>query len=309
MTTKFGIIGLSTAWNAYRCASGQELINEIKSLGFDRVELNFTLTGRVVNEIAALVNNHQIIVTSVHNFCPLPDHLTILESSPDHYSLAALDEMERKKAVHFTKQTIDTAALLKAKAVVLHTGKVLTPDHTRTLTAYYEKGEKDSPRYCRLKEEMVIQRREKSRPHLDQLIKSLEELLPWAKKYGLKLCFENRFYYNEIPHPEEGAQLLQHFKTEDLYYWHDTGHAQVFENLGLYQHNDYLERLGHRLAGFHLHDVKGTVDHIAPLMGNLDFSRLLPYLKAEHIKVIEVHRPVSAEQIKVGAEHLTQILQ
>ena len=45
------------------------------------------------------------------------------------------------------------------------------------------------------------------------------------------------------------------------------------------RHRDYLERYQQNLLGLHLHDIKGTQDHLAPGTGDFDFSVLKPYIK------------------------------
>ena len=73
-------------------------------------------------------------------------------------------------------------------------------------------------------------------------------------------------------------------------YWHDAGHAQIKENLGLIRHTAFLESLAPRLAGFHLHDViYPDRDHAAPGTGTIDYAALKPFVKPQHIKVFELN--------------------
>ena len=69
----------------------------------------------------------EIKVSSLHNMCPLPKEIDPLNASPDHYSLASFDDIERKTAVKVAKNTIDHAVKFDAKAVVLHAGRGQQP--------------------------------------------------------------------------------------------------------------------------------------------------------------------------------------
>ena len=137
------------------------------------------------------------------------------------------------------------------------------------------------------------------------IIKSLETLIESARKLDLKIGLENRYYYREIPSLDDFELIFDHFSSESaLGYWHDLGHAQVSENLGLAKHMDYLTNFGDRLCGIHLHDVINGIDHQAPGVGNLDFDIIKPYLNDNIIKVIEVHHQTTALEIVEGISFL-----
>ena len=84
----------------------------------------------------------------------------------------------------------------------------------------------------------------------------------------------------------------------------DVGHAQVNENLGLEKHSAFLEKYAKHMVGMHIHDIDGSQDHLAPGMGNFDFTILKPYLKKNTIKVLEIHQPATAVQVKAGVSYL-----
>ena len=111
--------------------------------------------------------------------------------------------------------------------------------------------------------------------------------------------------------PEDPSQLeaiFETFKEGSLFYWHDVGHAEVAERLGFSKHRELLDKFANRLIGVHLHDIIGpTGDHKVPGAGTFDFNMIKPYLKSDTIKVIEVHRPATGEEIRRGAEYLARI--
>ena len=296
---------LSTAWNSSKHASGIELVNEIKALGFDTIELNFKLTRPMVDDVLSLVRDGAIKVSGLHNICPLPAEVTPEEASPDYYSLASLDEEVRKKAVKVTKNTIDYAARLKAPAVILHAGMVEVKDRTRELAGSFA----DKDKYEQVKKRMIEERAQKRAGHLESVIRSLKDLVPHAKGSGIALCVENRYYYREIPVIDEFEEIFKSFKAGELFYWHDVGHAEVFERLGLCRHTDLLKKFAGRLKGIHLHDIIGLInDHKAPGSGTFDFGVVAPYLRPDTLKVIEAHQPATGDEIRRSVELLTKIL-
>lgn len=300
---------LSTSWNAARFSQGSGIIGEIKEAGFDEVELSFNLTEKIVKDILRLAYEKKIKVLSLHNYCPIPKRLAREHALPDVYSLASVDEEERKTAVYFTKKSIDYCAKFKAQALVLHCGYVLMQENIRTLIELYSQGLKESQEFTALKNRTQEERKLKSRKYLSQAIKSLEELNNYSQKLGVALGVENRFYIREIPNFEEIGIILAHFRKQNIFYWHDTGHAQVMENLGFVVSTyDFLKCYGRSLIGLHIHDVRLCRDHLAPLKGDLDFAKLKPYISNSILKVIEAHAPSTIEDIINARRHLEQTL-
>jgi sugar phosphate isomerase/epimerase len=330
-------LALSTSWNAYRFNNGAELLFEIGQLGFKSIELSFNLTAGLVDSIAKESGRLGINIQSLHNYCPIPQGLTPLQALPDCYSLASLDEPERLLAVKYTKSTIDTASRLGAKVVVLHCGRVAIFDSTRQLINLYNQGLKGQADFVKLQEEMIRQRKTQAPAFFEQAVKSLDELNNYAKMKNVFLGVETRFYHCEIPDISEIGVILDKFRNSQIYYWHDTGHAQVMENLGFAKHKDFLDFYGQRLIGIHLHDIAGCQDHLAPLTGEMDtfgdvqvplfrkgkecaafsinpeqcrgidFAMLKPYLKRETLKVIEAHYPATAEELIKSRDFISKI--
>ena len=173
-------LALSTSWNIFRHTEAKSLVQEVKLIGFNKLELNFTLTKELVEEFVLLQKEGSIKVVSLHNYCPIPIGLTPKIALPDYYSLASLDEEQRKEAVKNTRISIDTARRIGASVVVFHAGRVQMKDRTVDLIALYDKGKKDKPEYTKIKEEFIRERASKIKPHLEQILKSIGELLKHA---------------------------------------------------------------------------------------------------------------------------------
>ena len=280
------------------------MADEIKSLGFKSIELNFALTETQVEEFGRLKDSGYITISSTHNFCPLPDGVKPKDASPEYYSLSSLDTEERTRAVHYTKKSMDFVKRLGAQALVVHLGRVEVEDRTKRL--FVLRGEKA---FRAAKEAMLRERAEKAKPFVDAALESLGELLEYADRIDVNIALENRYYIKELPSLEELIMILDKFESKHLFYWHDTGHAMIYENLAIVKYEEYLEALASRLIGVHLHDIILFDDHRAPGCGEFDFRRLRPYLKDETIRVIETHRQATAEEVRASVAYMRKALE
>jgi len=62
------------------------------------------------------------------------------------------------------------------------------------------------------------------------------------------------------------------------------------------------------LAGFHLHDVQFPGrDHCPPGSGMIDFTALKPFVRPEHIKVLELSPGVPVEELQQSWTHLKSL--
>jgi len=129
-----------------------------------------------------------------------------------------------------------------------------------------------------------------------------------AEARGIRLGIENREALEEIPLENDFTLFFKEFADPNICYWHDTGHAQIKENLGFIHHVMHLGSLADRLAGFHIHDVQFPArDHCPPGAGMIDFAALKPLVKPEHIKVFELNPGVPVEDLKRGVGYLKAI--
>jgi len=301
------MFAISTVWNAWRHKTAQSMVAELKELGFNRLELSFSLPSRMVDDIKRMVEEGCIAVGSLHNYCPPPILREGEKLSHSVLPLSNPDEEERRWAVRQTMRTIEAAHSLGAEAVVLHMGKVRIRPISPKLMMLAENGEDKSGRAERLRSKLRSRRKSKNEKYLEQSAKSLRDLAPQAEEVGIKLGIENRYYPEEIPDLNEIGQLIEWADSPAVGYWHDIGHAAVKENIGWEAQREYLERYGKNMIGMHIHDVIKTRDHKAPLQGELDFNRLTEYMREDVLKVLEVHPIATAEEIKEGLAFLQSI--
>jgi sugar phosphate isomerase/epimerase len=296
----------STCWNSHRHTDGRAMLREIRDLGFDHAELSHGIRVGLLPGILEAVAAGEIKISSLHNFCPLP--MGVMHAAPNLYQFSAAKPLERELAVKHTLKTLEFASRVKASVVVLHLGSIELKDYTGKLCALLERGNKNSPKYEKLRAEAAARREAAKEEFVERVYETLRKILPEAEKRGLKLGCENRQALEEIPLESDFEFLFRQFPSPNLVYWHDTGHAQIKENLGFIHHALHLESLAPRLAGFHVHDVQFPArDHAAPGAGMIDFAALKPFVKPEHIKVFELSPSLPVETVQRGIAHLKKI--
>lgn len=302
------MFSLSTSWNWSKHQSGRQLLEEIRDLGFKQLELGFTLSEEILNDIIQAIRVLNLEISSVHNYCPIPKGSTAGAFFPDSFSLSSLDELQRKKAIDLTLNSMDTAKRVGAKALIIHAGRLEIPSRTKDLIKLYKQGAKNTPAYMQLINDIKSFRDKEKSPYLSAIKHSLEPLVKRAGDLNLMLCIENRYYSREIPSLLEIGELIDEFAgCPNLGYWHDIGHAQANENLGFEKHIDFLEKYHKNIVGMHLHDIRGSQDHRAPGTGVFDFTILKPYIKRNTIRVLEIHQPATSAQIKSAVNYLNEL--
>ena len=298
-------LALSTRWNACRHKAGEPLIEEILQLGIRHVELGYDLTLDLVPGVMKMAAEKAVTVDSVHNFCPVP--LGAPMGHPEIFHLTSLDANARDSAVRYTARTVQFAAEIGATCVVAHAGNVDMSNMTRDLIALCDKGEQYSPRYDKIKTKLLTKRDSKSKKFLDNLYRSIDEILPILTDAGVCLAFENLPSWESIPSEVEMEAILKHYDSPLIAYWHDIGHGQIRQNLGFISCKLWLDRLAPRLAGFHIHDVMPVArDHLMPPLGKVDFSTFKTYLKSDTRLILEPAPRTPEADIREGARTIRE---
>jgi sugar phosphate isomerase/epimerase len=282
------------------------MLREIRDLGFEYAELSHGIRISLLPGIFEAVDSGEIQISTLHNFCPLP--IGVDRAAPNLYQFSSDDRRERESAFKHTLKTLDTAVRVKARLVVLHTGSVEMKDYTDKLIDLVAEGKKDTPKYEKLCQEVLELREKKKARYVEYAYETLRRVVDEAKPRGLKLGIENREALEEIPFESDFDFFFKEFRDPTLVYWHDTGHAQIKENLGFISHQRHLEAMRGRLYGFHVHDVEPPGrDHRAPGKGTIDWESLRHLVEPSHLKVFEFSPSLSPEEAKQGVAHLKSI--
>jgi sugar phosphate isomerase/epimerase len=290
------MIAFSTSWNSNRHTSGEEMLREIKSLGFDLIELGHGIRISLVPGIQKMFDAGEVHFSSLHNFCPLP--VEVLSASPDCYQMSARDKSERDRAVKQTLQTIDLAARLEAPFVVLHLGSVAMNPITDELINLAQKGELLSRHYVHKKVDAVRKREELAAVPLGRVKQCLRPIVAHAAAKNIRLGIEGRRGYEEIPSEREIPELLGEIGAPHVGYWHDMGHIQIKENLGFLDHADWLRTIAPRTFGCHMQDVKWPAqDHQPPFLGDMRLEPLIHLLPSDCQIVWELSPRRSADEV------------
>ena len=282
------------------------MLREIRSLGFEHAELSHGIRISLIPGIFEAVDAEEIKISSLHNFCPLP--MGVNHAAPNIFKFSSSDRRERENAWKHSVKTIETAARLKAPAVVLHMGAIDMKEYTDRLLEMLQKGLKDTSKYASLCEDMTEKREAKKEEFVQQSSEMLDRLSIVAAQHGVTLGIENRQALEEIPLDSDIQLLLLEFNRPSVGYWHDCGHAQIKENLGFINHRMHLESMAPRLLGLHVHDViyPGR-DHAAPGSGTIDYAALKDLIKPEHIKVFELSPRLTVEEATKGVAFIKQV--
>lgn len=307
-------LALSTSWCSHRHQDGYEMLREMAGLGFEYVELSHGIRITLVPGVLRAVEEGVIKIASCHNFCPLPTG--VMHAAPNLYVPSSRDRQEREQWLRHSRRSVDFAAQVGAKKLVLHLGSVeffwFSPARKveRYLEAHPDLRPAEDGRYQKLLRS-AMERMQGRKPVFWQNTQAgLAELLPYATQKGVALGFENREKFEELPldadHPELMAAIPAGLAAG---YWHDTGHAHIKEGMGLLEHRAQLEKNAARAIGFHLHDVSADGhDHQPVGSGSIDFAMVSEFWRPENTLVIELSPRVDVAGVAESKRVVEQLI-
>ena len=280
------------------------MLEEIWNLGFRQIELGHGIRVSLLQGIADFVRDHDLTITSVHNFCPLP--IDVFHSSPDCLQCTSNDGTERKRAERHTLATIDQAASVGAPTVVLHLGFARMRNFTKELVKQIYDGKIFSRTFVRTKLR-ALRLREQTDLY-SRVLDWLRPVVEHATQAGVALAIENRIEIETFPNESEFQRLFQDLDQKVVGYWHDFGHAQVRQHLTLLDHAEWLKAAAPRLLGCHVHDViYPDRDHRIPFQGIIPFKELLDLIPKQVPLVWELTPRVSADEILMALKRWREL--
>jgi sugar phosphate isomerase/epimerase len=307
-------LSLSTSWCSHRHTDGYAMLREMADLGFDHVELSHGIRITLVPGILKAVEEGMIQVGSTHNFCPLPTG--VMQAAPNIFEPSSLDSQEHDQWLRHTKRSIDFAAQLKARVLVCHLGSVrffwLNPGHAlrKFPEAHPQAVLPGDPAYQALLAKSVTKLRKRMGPYWAQTQASVLSILDYAKEKGVKLGFENREKFEELPLDDDYPAFLEGLPPgAPAGYWHDTGHADIKQTMGLLDQRQHLEKMAARLIGFHLHDVNAAGQDHQPIgAGHIDFKMVSGFWRPEHLLIIELSPRVDVAGVKASRQSILDLM-
>ena len=295
MTAVTEPIGLSTSWNGPG-ASPTHLLDQHRSLGFRRLEAYAHFTPEGLEALAREADRRDMQIASLHAPCGVAVNIGD--------SLASTNQSERLRSVDAHKATIDAAAEIGARAIVIHLGNSGVVSRQAAIFDAIARYGRLSEEHLRLRDSAWQEREANKRPHLDAAIQSIRALGEHALDSGVRLGLECRDGYFEIPGLDEVAEVLAACEGLPVGYWHDAGHGAKLDYLGFVEHEEFLRRYAEQIVGMHIHDTRAGRDHLAPGQGTTDFAMLARYLRPETIRTLELSRMVSAAEISQALDVL-----
>ena len=290
------------------------MLREMADLGFEWAELSHGIRISLVPGILKAVEEGVIKISSCHNFCPLPTG--VMHAAPNLYMPSSADARDRDQWMRHSKRTLDFASQVQARKVVLHLGAVeyfwFNPAHKldRYLDRHPGADMAQDAAYQKLLAKSLARLKERMAPYWENTKQGLRGLLPYAAEKGVILGFENRERFDELPLDAEHAALIEAMARPGVCgYWHDTGHAQIKQNMGLLNHREHLEKNAPNAVGFHLHDVSAEGrDHQAIGTGKIDFAMVSSFWRPEHTLVIELSPRLTPEEVLASKKRVEELV-
>ncbi len=291
------------------------MLREIADLGFEYVELSHGIKITLVPGLLRAIEDGVIKVASTHNFCPLPTGVT--QAAPNLFEPSETEHKEHDQWLRHTKRSIDFAAQVKARVLVCHLGSVKffwsnpARDIREYLAQYPDAGRSPyGTAFRELVQKSLGKLRKRMTPYWEQTKASVKEVVGYAAQRGVKLGFENREKFEELPLDDDHVELLNEFApTAPVGYWHDTGHADLKEGMALLNHREHLRRLSGRTLGFHLHDVNAHGQDHQPIgSGNIDFEMVSGFWRPEHLLTLELSPRVSVDDVRASKVRIEALI-
>ena len=106
-----------------------------------------------------------------------------------------------------------------------------------------------------------------------------------------------------------GALLAGLASPHSAGYWHDTGHADIKQSMGMLEQRAHLEKNAAQLLGFHLHDVTADgKDHQPIGSGRIDFNMISGFWRPEHLLTLELSPRVQTADVAASKAKIEALI-
>ena len=273
------------------------------SLGFSHIEINYVIPPEGVD---ALIESNHVAVSSVHSPCP---RVRINGKLSDALNLADTDEEARSLAVKVAKDSVDTAVRADASLLVVHLGGIgdRTFEEEKELRKLFDAGTTDGEEVENLRKQAVTRRRDGALDYFPQARRSLAELAEYAAANGVTIGLENRYHFSEFPNPDEMAELLDAYPPDVVGFWIDIGHVEVLDRLGLGHRHRWLNELGDRCVGSHVHDTDGLANHPPQYQRRPARRQAAPKMTPHIPRIYEINQTIPEGQVAEATLFLRRI--
>ncbi len=296
------IISISTSFLQRRCPDdGYAMMAKARELGYKYVELGHSLPVTLIDGIVKAVGEGVVKICSLHNFCPMPVYA--LGPTPNLFSPSTKNAGESSQWQRYTRNTVELAGQLGARAVVAHSGALsrLFFNPGRKLGKYLDGAPisqfQPSPQFQKDVEKFRAKTAERAMAKdYKFLAKNLEEISDFCVERGVYIGIENREGRTELPLDWTFKELFSEIGSiACVKAWHDVGHSKIKELEHLYQQQRLIEDTLEYIGGWHIHDCDADAhDHIGLGDGCIDFRALRKYFDPQkHIFTLELSGKVT----------------
>ncbi len=290
------------------------MLREIADLGFEYAELSHGIRIVLLPGVIRAVEEGVIKISSTHNFCPLPTG--IAQAAPNLFEPSVKDHREHEQWLRHTKRSLDFAVQVNARVMVLHLGSVkfLWFNPARKLKTFIRQNPTATvpadKAYLAVLKKACEKLRLRMGPYWQQVQASLEEIRAYASIRGIHLGCENREKFEELPLDDDFEALFTSLpQPHTAGYWHDTGHADIKQSMGMIDHRLHLTKNASRLLGFHLHDVTPDGrDHQPIGAGRIDFNMISSFWRPEHLLTLELSPRVKIEDVVLSKQRVEELM-
>jgi sugar phosphate isomerase/epimerase len=210
--------------------------------------------------------------------------------------LASTDREERSAALHATRSTIDTAAKLGARVVIVRLGRLDVRHDWQGTVRAFSRGSLSRDRVARIRED---------RMHLlpralDAARFGLDAALDAAASAGVTLAIANGARWFEVPDAIELGVLAEDFRGAPIAAWHDAAAAHAAQAVGFGAHVDLLEATKARIAGAWLTDAAGLRGGLPWGRGEVDRAAVLAALGETALHVVHAAPGATEEELQAA---------